>query len=111
MPLRRPTPRNIESRLTEKSRPLLVQGGKFVTGLCACDLCVLPYLICNKQQGKNHTCYRHGFFPFGDFYSHRCLNVKAYHFRVFSRDRLKLLLDENSFEEMWGNIIDRRNGW
>ncbi|HEY4481581.1 MAG TPA: acetyl-CoA carboxylase, carboxyltransferase subunit beta [Candidatus Brocadiaceae bacterium] len=28
-----------------------------------------------------------------------------YHFRVFSRDRLKLLLDENSFEEMWGNMV------
>ncbi len=24
-----------------------------------------------------------------------------HHFRIFSRDRLKLLLDENSFEEMW----------
>ena len=28
-----------------------------------------------------------------------------YHFRVFSRDRLKLLIDENSFEEMWGNMV------
>ena len=28
-----------------------------------------------------------------------------YHFRVFSRDRLKLLLDENSFEEMWDNMV------
>ena len=28
-----------------------------------------------------------------------------YHFRVFSRDRLKLLLDENSFEEMWGSMV------
>ena len=28
-----------------------------------------------------------------------------YHLRVFSRDRLKLLLDENSFEEMWGNMV------
>lgn len=27
-----------------------------------------------------------------------------HHFRVFSRDRLKLLLDENSFEEMWDNM-------
>ncbi|MFO0794805.1 MAG: acetyl-CoA carboxylase, carboxyltransferase subunit beta [Candidatus Brocadiaceae bacterium] len=27
-----------------------------------------------------------------------------YHFRIFSRDRLKLLLDENSFEELWANI-------
>jgi acetyl-CoA carboxylase carboxyl transferase subunit beta len=27
-----------------------------------------------------------------------------YHFRIFSRDRLKLLLDENSFEEMWANM-------
>ena len=28
-----------------------------------------------------------------------------YHFRVFSRDRLKFLLDENSFEEMWDNMV------
>jgi len=28
-----------------------------------------------------------------------------YHLRVFSRDRLKLLLDENSFEEMWDNMV------
>lgn len=28
-----------------------------------------------------------------------------HHFRVFSRDRLKLLLDENSFEEMWDNMV------
>lgn len=28
-----------------------------------------------------------------------------YHFRVFSRDRLKLLLDENSFEEIWDNMV------
>ncbi|MEK7750094.1 MAG: acetyl-CoA carboxylase, carboxyltransferase subunit beta [Planctomycetota bacterium] len=28
-----------------------------------------------------------------------------YHFRIFSKDRLKLLLDENSFEEMWGNMV------
>src|SRR3989304_832321 len=28
-----------------------------------------------------------------------------YHFRVFSRDRLKLLIDENSFEETWGNMV------
>lgn len=27
-----------------------------------------------------------------------------HHFRVFSRDRLKLLLDENRFEEMWDNM-------
>ncbi len=27
-----------------------------------------------------------------------------YHFRIFSRDRLSLLLDENSFEEMWANM-------
>jgi len=27
-----------------------------------------------------------------------------YHFRVFSRDRLKLLIDENSLEETWGNM-------
>lgn len=27
-----------------------------------------------------------------------------YHFRIFCRDRLKLLLDENSLEEMWGNM-------
>ena len=28
-----------------------------------------------------------------------------YHFRIFSRDRLKLLLDENSFEELWNNMV------
>lgn len=28
-----------------------------------------------------------------------------YHFRIFSRDRLKLLVDENSFEEMWANMV------
>ncbi len=28
-----------------------------------------------------------------------------HHFRIFSRERLKLLLDENSFEEMWGNMV------
>lgn len=28
-----------------------------------------------------------------------------YHLRVFSRDRLKLLLDENSFKEMWDNMV------
>lgn len=28
-----------------------------------------------------------------------------YHLRIFSRDRLKLLLDENSFEEMWDNMV------
>lgn len=27
-----------------------------------------------------------------------------YHFRIFSRDRLNLLLDENSLEEMWANM-------
>lgn len=27
-----------------------------------------------------------------------------YHFRIFSRDRLNLLIDENSFEEMWPNM-------
>ncbi len=27
-----------------------------------------------------------------------------YHFRIFSRDRLNLLLDENSFGEMWANM-------
>jgi acetyl-CoA carboxylase carboxyl transferase subunit beta len=27
-----------------------------------------------------------------------------YHFRIFSRDRLSLLLDENSLEEMWANM-------
>ncbi|MBM4054703.1 MAG: acetyl-CoA carboxylase carboxyltransferase subunit beta [Planctomycetes bacterium] len=27
-----------------------------------------------------------------------------YHFRIFSRDRLKLLLDENSFEEYWPDM-------
>lgn len=28
-----------------------------------------------------------------------------YHFRISSKDRLRLLLDENSFEEMWGNML------
>lgn len=28
----------------------------------------------------------------------------SYHFRISSTDRLKLLLDGNSFEEMWGNM-------
>lgn len=28
----------------------------------------------------------------------------TYHFRMFSRDRLRLLLDDNSFEEMWSNM-------
>ena len=28
-----------------------------------------------------------------------------YHFRVFNGDRLKLLIDENSFEEVWGNMV------
>ncbi len=28
-----------------------------------------------------------------------------HHFRIFSKDRLNLLLDENSFEEMWENMV------
>ncbi|HQU32298.1 MAG: acetyl-CoA carboxylase carboxyltransferase subunit beta [Planctomycetia bacterium] len=28
-----------------------------------------------------------------------------YHFRIFSRDRVKILVDENSFEEMWPNMV------
>ncbi|MEK7359618.1 MAG: acetyl-CoA carboxylase carboxyl transferase subunit beta, partial [Planctomycetota bacterium] len=28
-----------------------------------------------------------------------------HHFRIFSRDRLNFLLDENSFEEFWENMV------